>query len=111
MAFVTNQWLKKDAQRSREHFPIRVTVEAVAPLGDWDVENGVAAHLVSTGADGKYQSLYLTEKDIDAILPYVLSRASVSAKSQAARIALSTLSDSDISLFLEEIFALRQRAR
>lgn len=112
MAYITNQWLKGVVQRNRGHSPIKVAVEPrVSSDDEWDASHQIAAHIQATREDQTYQTIYFTQQDIAAILPYLVARASADAKAQAATIVLTGLSGGELASFLEELFARRRAAK
>lgn len=111
MAFITTQWLKGTVERNRGHFPVRVTVEPGTPSDNWGERNQIAAHIQATRDDHSYQTLYFTQEDIAAVLPYLVRWSSLKAKAEAATAALIDISERDLAVFLEELFVRRRAAR
>lgn len=110
MGFITDNWLKGTAKRDRGHCPTEVAVAVGVPSGEWESSHGVEALIHASSSVDMYKILYLTQADIGAVVPYLISRAPPEIQNDAVIIALADRSDEELSEVLEELF-LRRRAR
>jgi hypothetical protein len=109
MAFITNQWLKGAAERSRYHFPVTVSVEGYPTNDGWSKHNGVCAGITAKNADGNYQSIYLQEGDLDQLLPYLVERANAAIRQKLALDTLIGVDDACLLTIMTRLFGERAR--
>ena len=110
VGFITDNWLKGTVERNREHRPTEVAVGVGVPSGEWESSHGVEALIHASSSADTYKTLYLTQADIGAVVPYLVSRATRKIQNDAVIVALADCSDKELSKVLEELF-LRRRAR
>jgi len=107
MAFITNQWLKGDAERNRGHSPVQVTMSPAWPSDSWSQNNAVHLQFQITKSDGDYQAIYFTKAEQAELLGSFAHNADLSALKDVAFKALLRLDDADLLNFLQILLSRR----
>jgi len=124
MAYITNQWLKGNPERNRDHRPVKVEISTSLPTDAWSRRKRVVAEINLTREDGDYQQLSLRRADLNATLPTLVKGADRTKLLQdlardldpqlrrdVATAALLDLSDAELMAFLGDLLAARAAAR
>ncbi|MFA5913706.1 MAG: hypothetical protein WC830_09140 [Burkholderiales bacterium] len=107
VGFITNQWLKVDVERNRKHLPVSVAFALRLTSDKWVMRNEVKATIDATRRGGEFQSVYFTEKDLNAIIPALATGADMNTRRKVALDTLSTFNDQDLVVFLSDLFRCR----
>lgn len=109
MPYLTNQWLKGEVERPRQHSPVQVKAEIRKPSDRWSERNQALIDLYLTREDGNYQCLSLTESDLSNMLPPLLLESNRILQFQIALDILQTLDDSKLIIALDQLFSKRKK--
>lgn len=109
MAHITNQWLKGEVERGRNHSPIKVTtVVSKAPDKDrWSTKNLVVTDLNLLKDNGDYHCVSLTQTDLSNLLPLLVSYSDEPTQVKTALNAIQKLSDAMLLEFMAKAFSER----
>jgi len=106
MGFITNQWLKGHVERDRSHFPVRCEISGKASFGDWTSDN-VVFDIQAQRPDGDVQLMYLTQDEVDELLPAMMEVGNQSIRLKFAHEALAKLDDAELLRFLAILLSER----
>jgi len=81
MGFISNQWLNRgQGLRRRRYAPVSVRVVCDQPGDAWSLTNEVKLEFTARRSNGEFQSLHLTQTEIDAAVDVVMDAASAEAR-------------------------------
>lgn len=104
---MTNQWLKGDPERSRAHWPIKVSFELGSTNDDWSRRHEINGAIHAIRGNGDYQSLYFTESELNELTLALARGTDIKTRQEIAFDTLLCLNDADLLNFFAEIFSRR----
>jgi hypothetical protein len=115
MGRTSRDYLDSNASRDRRHglHTFEVKVDEPDERWEWGRKEGLIVKLTLTRKDPvydnvHYQNAYLTEEDVDTLLPLLMKKASATARFQVALDALSAMTDKSLHRLLYFVFAKRR---
>ena len=110
MGFISNQWLNRGQKlRNRTYSPKPVSVECLQPSDTWSKSNEVFAEFNARKNDGLYQTLHLSQQEVDAAGPQLFGCMSGTARETLIAEWMRTLSNAKLLRILA--LDLRDRVR
>ena len=104
MAFITNQFLKGNSERSRSYNPITVSLTLNTHQTPWRENHEVISILQATRKDGNYQMVYFTQPDLDySVLGDLVRKASEPTRSGIAIETLLNFSTAEKKRIVSEV--------
>jgi hypothetical protein len=108
MGFISNQWLNRgEGLRNRKYQPKLVAIRSLRPRDDWSARSGVLVEFEARKADGEYQTLHLSQAEVDETAGQLVAGMSPAARERLLVEALRQLSHAK----LLRLLALDLRAR
>ena len=108
MGFISNQWLNRGSgSRVRGYRPVLVKI-ACKPAST-QRPPGARVTITARKSDGEYQTVFLTQEEIDLVTEVLVSRVSPEAQERVLRKSLGVLSRARFLRVLA--FDLRDRVR
>lgn len=110
MGFVSNQWLNRgDGSRSRGYHPKEVEVSCFVPRDSWSTHRAIRVEFKAKKSDGEYQTLHLTQAEVDAVGEEILKSMSIAERERLLVRTLRNMSHAKLLRLLA--FDLRARIR
>ncbi len=110
MGFITNQWLKGYPERNRSFSPVDGAVTGSASDDSWSKARNVVLEIKVRRSGGNYQLVFLTQEEINKLLPIVMPAGDQSVRIQVALSVLSGLSDAELLKAMGSLLAKRAKA-
>lgn len=113
MGFATIQPVEGIPKRNRRPFSL-VSATVVVATNDsdgWSKQNKVVMQMQIHDSRGKCQYLFLTQEEIDKLLPMIVAAGKPSMQLQTALTSLSWLPDAELIKVLAELLAKKVKAR
>ena len=110
MGFISNQWLNRgEGHRNRRYTPVPIRI-VTTPCGDaWSKRNETVAEITAWRANSQYQSLHLSQSEVEQAVHVFLALCSDHARNQIALGVLSGMTDSELLKTLAQDLKLRTR--
>lgn len=110
MGFISNQWLNRGmGYRARGYSPVPVGIECQSASGAWALNTGARVKITARRSNGEYQTVFLTQEEVDLVAEALAPRISVKAQERLLRNMLRVLSQAKLLRLLA--FDLRDRVR
>jgi hypothetical protein len=74
MGFISNQWVNRgQGLRNRRYAPVVVSLSCEQSTDAWSRDNEMEAELIARKPNGEYQTVHLSQAEIDDTAPVRLS--------------------------------------
>ena len=110
MGFISNQWLNRgEGLRNRKYRPKVVAIKSLMPDDAWSSSRGVAVEFQARKEDGQYQTLHLSQAEVDSSAQKLVAGMTPAARERLLVESLSMLSHAKLLRLLA--FDLRDRVK
>lgn len=97
MAFISNQWLGRgQGARSRGYKPVFVLLDCAKSRDEWSERNDTNVEFTATKLDDEYQTLHLSQVEVDAIAKTIVESMSLQAREKLIVDLLGPLSNAKL---------------
>jgi hypothetical protein len=110
MGYITNQWLLRERERRRGHFPIKAEIHTAIPNDKWSEEHSVVAEIFAYKSD-EYQAIYLTQEDLKKSLSTLLIVADKDSCKSLAKVLSKKFNETELLEFVESILQSRRKRK